>query len=1145
MVVERDSASFEQYIADQSQQLEAVLRAKYQTSGTREDLQESINKFIRANDANFAGRKNLLSRIINDALRNVVKDLNPRWQTERSGELSSVADIYSDYANWRNGNPAAVGSAQEIAELGQLANRLRTEAHWTDPTGFENFFRAVYAAENFEINNYQDLQQYRQLVEAARVAEEAAGGTRVSTSKRLLVGLDAKLNDAELLYRDTFEADIFPDVARNALAGITELNTIVTKIRGLKDLSRRERAVEQLKARKGEFIGLFDSLEASLLAFSGNQIEEDKVLDYANMVRREYSALIGEALEYPYSAKTEGMIYDWAHITLTADGVDFLEDIHDYVGEIWATRANTLEKKQSLTPEQVAKLTRYRDRINNTLADLIQNRAGDTYYQEKYQYLDVIVNRINWLLNKNQELAESQPATGSSTSDENNEVNLSSVDPQFLEVADPDQAVGINEVADHIITKDYTTGDPNKVATAVKVRIKWEKERNAGNPAMIEAMDLLGLAAIMFADGTFNKNVSLNMDELAAIMDGVRAGVGEGKATALDRYDQFRNFEWYQRAIEPISLIALQIMSHQDKSNPWPAAGTKWDTGKELMIFAENLLYNNGNPDGDLLWENPDKDKIEVRFDPTSKKNVRVFKGRPVRDAEEPIRISREQREAYQDFVNSVPAARREEIRDFVMFLAWCETCICDYRTKAAIKNLGERRSALKHATGIVTDGEVPQVIVAKIPYKTEKNKDQGVYATHGVWIELPENLRTRGVKRPGFLRRDLTIKETGETHHIEHTIERYLEIKFKSRKTAHFIMHHKRWQPVNVYSGMPTLDEVLHSPDKTKLLTGEVVREQGATVAAFEQTKKALQTLIEKTHARWTHDPTEEWAKMSDNNFFNMVTKEIGELGTEAAKALAYLTVIPHPTDEQLEALAFSNKDSEGIKRKKSELLKLELQRTEMFELARAAMDNYIIYVLAHIQPPESVLAASGIALFQQTYIRRYETAISALQTYLTGNSSLYVGNAPYVPRRDFEVHMKETQIETGKSKRNGDKEVIDADSGEIDYVVYHRTPRQRNKKVAALMNTNQGQGAGVKGKEKGNIFKTTWTDELMDTVLDPQFKIKVELVQGDDEVVDAIEAAFHRKINNPALRLSNAELLADAHWHFTLPSSKSNDES
>lgn len=378
-------------------------------------------------------------KILLEEAQRRITELNREVGVERQGELNAVQEIYNYYkAQGLLDLPNVTEDEQEIVKQvfeqpGGMKERLQREAHWSDPKGAMEFFRAVNEAENFDIDEvlspaekvagvsltqqerdkrrYQRLRQYRELVAVARGAEQKAGGTVVSTSKQLLVDLNKRLEQYDRELRDQFPEELYAGSARlkENVETVKKYFDTTKRIRNfdLRDPQQRiaqQEQVQRLVAYKDELVTAVDKIRDELL-FIDLGPEQHRLLDFVYMVKREFLALIGEALDGPreskagFTLKTENLVYDWAHTALTADGTMFIEDMWVLVEAAWVNRHNGIEE------DQKKHLKAAKRNIDNTLVQLYKDSFDaatgtitDPYYEEKYQYLDVMVNRINKML---------------------------------------------------------------------------------------------------------------------------------------------------------------------------------------------------------------------------------------------------------------------------------------------------------------------------------------------------------------------------------------------------------------------------------------------------------------------------------------------------------------------------------------------------------------------------------------------------------------------------------------------------------------------------------------------------------------------------------------------------------------------------
>jgi hypothetical protein len=416
MAAETLSAAEEQALRDVFRNKIAGLTA---TSELNEVTVEQINK-IRSLPDNRAGaeKKRRMEDIVRRMKIEKAKDIIKRIEgPARVTEIASVRDAYDAYKQQRDATAFAPNSPEEVAffsDPGGIEEQLQNPAgaNWSEPDNVREFFQAVYEADIFPTpTNYQQVEQYRRLLQEARNREEDAGGTTTTATRALLVDLERRLDEAQLAHLYDFSNPI-PGHTDAERATFTELSKLEQRLKSIREMDPADRRpfIDSLREKKADVERLLQQLgEAALTAI--NKDDRQRILSYSAMIRREYMGAIGEALEDPlrpggsraFSEKTAYLVSEWARITPTSDGSMFIEDVWKKIASLWEIKDNNFNADKLRVIEEL------RDKANNTLAELYVQNDGPIpvqNYDEKYQYLDVIVNRANMLLKIQKDLLD-------------------------------------------------------------------------------------------------------------------------------------------------------------------------------------------------------------------------------------------------------------------------------------------------------------------------------------------------------------------------------------------------------------------------------------------------------------------------------------------------------------------------------------------------------------------------------------------------------------------------------------------------------------------------------------------------------------------------------------------------------------------
>jgi hypothetical protein len=378
------------------QRLQRIVAGGGDSAAVREEgrviLTEKVSQMDQAQFSVF-------QEVTSQAAREVIASIKEKEVDILHGQLDSVRQAYDYYAAWREvagHDPNTPEEDQLFTEpVTGIEDRLKDPAgaNWSKPERVKEFFQSVYDAQKAgdEVTSYDDLIKFQSLVEIARKREEDAGDTTVTTSKAVLGPLEEKLSKLKVDFRDKFSPAMLkklPSSTKEGLDTLIGLNSSLLKIRQM-DQEKKQRALRTLDSAE-KYKEAEDKIIKGLLTVDLGT-EEDRINDFAQMVMREYLALIGEGLDLPFSTNTENVVRYWAEITRTDDGIETYQELWTKINALWQTKDNALNDTDG------KQLEIWKRRINNSLRDFVVNHQGEQNYQEKYQFIDVMANRVNVL----------------------------------------------------------------------------------------------------------------------------------------------------------------------------------------------------------------------------------------------------------------------------------------------------------------------------------------------------------------------------------------------------------------------------------------------------------------------------------------------------------------------------------------------------------------------------------------------------------------------------------------------------------------------------------------------------------------------------------------------------------------------------
>ncbi len=435
-------------------------------------------------------------------------------------EHQSLGAIYDTFEAWRRAQPddVTIDQIRDFFAAAGIIHRLRTEAHWSQPDDVEPFFEALYQAEKKadELGapgggvTYDQVRELEALVDAAERAEQQAGTTVVTTSRRLLVPVEQQLRqlkedlaaDVSDTYLDSFATatGMTPERLADLKRGIghmRNLNEDVDAALELDEASRRTQ-ISYLRDNKDLDLQARDEILRIMKEVKLGPGNEARIQQFANDAYARLEVLIGEGTEL--DDHTQRLVYDWASTTLTPDR-------HRTIFEVWNEVEALMVGQRQLTPADRRVLEQSKQRAAEALRDLIaENQVNQVdNFQEKQWYLQVIINRTDEALN-----------------------NIA------IDLANDDELIVGNGFQKSFRTFiDFamgSSGEPPRIVTVGSNRSDWSDDMKKANDAYRKSRELapemeqklasnmLGIWDFMFKtmDGPTMGVQSVNLGEVAA-----------------------------------------------------------------------------------------------------------------------------------------------------------------------------------------------------------------------------------------------------------------------------------------------------------------------------------------------------------------------------------------------------------------------------------------------------------------------------------------------------------------------------------------------------------------------------------------------------------------------------------------------------